>query len=42
MDTNSFDSYQASSRVKGSPKEQEWHQVFIEAREGPFAIFGKS
>ena len=24
--------------VKCSPKEQEWRQVFIEARERPFAI----
>ena len=38
VDTNAFDSYWASSMVKSSPKEQEWRQVFIEARERPFAI----
>ena len=38
VDTNAFNSYQASSRGECSPKEQEWRQVFIEARERPFAI----
>ena len=38
MDTNAFDSYWASSIGQSSPKEQEWRQVFIEARERPFAI----
>ena len=38
MDTNAFDSYQESSRGKGLPKEQKSRQVFIEARERPFAI----
>ena len=38
MDTNAFDSYQASSMGKSSPKEQEWRQVFTKARERPFAI----
>ena len=38
MDTNAFDSYQESSMEKCSPKEQGWRQVFVEARERPFAI----
>ena len=37
-DTNAFDSYWASTMGKSSLKEQEWCQVFIEARERPFAI----
>ena len=38
VDTNAFDSYRICSMGKSSPKEQEWRQVFIEARERPFAI----
>ena len=38
MDTNAFDSYRTSSMGKCSPKEQGWRQVFIEARERPFAM----
>ena len=38
VDTDAFDSYLASSMGKSSPKEQEWRQVFIEARERPFTI----
>ena len=33
-----FDSYQACSMGKRSSKEQQWSQVFVEARERPFAI----
>ena len=38
VDTNAFDSYRICSMGKSSPKEQEWGQIFIEARERPFAI----
>ena len=38
VDINAFDSYREFSMGKNSPKEQEWRQVFIEARERPFAI----
>ena len=41
IETDAFNSYPASSIGKNSLQEREWCQIFIEARERPFAVLLK-